>query len=239
MTTAGAGYIVLQAAVLVVIFLYCRMIYGYREQAAASLKIIAPFSLLFSKREEWEGGVENKRLYDRYTAFAAAVGTLVIAIAAGKMATSLQLFYDSFTTAFGIPAEATSEWMPVVAALVAGVVAVCVVQFEKWVLKAAGRLTFTDGFIDSLLAIKRTYLSALTLLVAPFIFMYTGVNPARDEIFMYVIIAELIAATAMYTIHTLHLFIKQKVSLLVWFLYLCTVEIFPVSLVVLLVVKNV
>ncbi len=239
MTEAGAGYIVLQAAVLAVIFLYCRMIYGYREQAAASLKIIAPFSLLFSKKEEWGGGIENKNLYDRYTAFITVIGLFSVGIAAGKAALAAGVPPTGVTEYSAVATIVASGWLPAIAAVAAGVTAICVVSLQTLVLKAAGRLVFAGGFVDFLLALKRTCLSATILLVAPFIFMYTGENPVRDEIFIYVVIIELIAIAAMYAFHTLYLFIKQKVSLLVWFLYLCTVEIFPVSLVVLLVVKNV
>jgi hypothetical protein len=48
-----------------------------------------------------------------------------------------------------------------------------------------------------------------------------------------------IATVLMFAVHTLMMFVKQKVSVLVWFLYLCAVEFFPVSLVVLLAARNV
>jgi len=52
-----------------------------------------------------------------------------------------------------------------------------------------------------------------------------------------IIAVELAAAAALYLKETLNLFLSKKVSILHWFLYLCTVEVFPVSLLWLLAVR--
>ena len=129
-----------------------------------------------------------------------------------------------------------------VAPATVGVVAlftVCVVLIEAGVLKIAGRITFSEKFVGEVIRTKKNSLAALSMLTAPLVAVWTGVNPTRDRWIVYLFITMIVVAAILFIVHTLRGFIKQKVSLLVWFLYLCTVEIFPVYAATLAVIKNV
>jgi integral membrane sensor domain MASE1 len=82
-------------------------------------------------------------------------------------------------------------------------------------------------------------MAAFTLITLPLVVMWSGVNPARDRWIAYLIGGVIVTFAILFTIQTLGGFLRQKVSLLVWFLYLCTVEISPLCAVVLVVARNV
>ena len=54
------------------------------------------------------------------------------------------------------------------------------------------------------------------------------------DVWFCIIVIELLATVFLYLRETLNLFLSKKISILHWILYLCTVEIFPISLIGLL-----
>ncbi len=236
------GNIAFQALSLGVLGVFCWMIHAFRAQAVECLRSVVAFS------GHKGGGVENRRLYERFLNFAMTLGTLSAGLLAVKVAAA------ALTAGTGTPG--TWQWhiaglagtnglagMPVwvapAAVFAVAAVVVVVVLAGMGVLKAAGSLTLSGKFTDAIVQTKRSWLAAASMLFVPLAAVWTGMNPVRDATVTYFIAFAMIALFLLFVAQTLNGFLKQKVSLLIWFLYLCTVEIFPISLVVLLVVKNV
>ena len=61
---------------------------------------------------------------------------------------------------------------------------------------------------------------------------------AGYQIWMNVGLVAIAATLLLYAKESIELFISKKVSILHWILYLCTVELFPVSLIVLTAIRE-
>ena len=77
----------------------------------------------------------------------------------------------------------------------------------------------------------------MILIVTPVCCSSHSVPQGTGGVWFCIIAVELAAAAVLYLKETLNLFLSKKVSILHWFLYLCTVEVFPVSLLWLLAVR--
>ncbi len=134
----------------------------------------------------------------------------------------LALILAAVTVGLGA-ARASGE----VAALGAGVIWVGVMYVQVMFLQAAGALTLHRELVVAVVEAKKWAVATGALAGVPAVLLWTGVNPVRDQVLMYVVGFEAVALFVLFLVRTLRLFVRQKVSVLVWFLYLCTVEIAP------------
>jgi hypothetical protein len=230
---ANAGF---QIILLAVLFAYCWFVWRYRRAAVDSLK-----SVVTMKTEEAPAG---------FLVWAMALAILGVGIATVKAVNAPGILETMGVTGAltgsgaagrGSATEIFAAWGISSAGLVVivAIAALCIVLLQIGVLKGAGKLVFAEEVTDNLIRTKKTYLAAAAVLVVPPILMLSGGNPIRDQILIYIIGTEVIATMLMFAGNTFLLFVKQKCSLLVWFLYLCAVEIFPVSLAVMLAARGV
>ena len=98
-------------------------------------------------------------------------------------------------------------------------------------------LTLSQPFIAQLMLLKRTCFALGMILISPPLLLFALCPQGTGGVWFCIIAVELAAAAALYLKETLNLFLSKKVSILHWFLYLCTVEVFPVSLLWLLAVR--
>ena len=228
------GNIAFQALSMAVLGVFCWMVYAYRGQVGRCLKSTVALSHTSNPRPE------AAAMYDNFLATALTLGALSTGLAAVKVTARLM---ESGAVVLSPTGMFASETMPVwIAPTAAGCVAlaaVLVVVLEMGIVKAAGGLTFSTRFAGEIVAVKKNWMAAASILSVPVVAMWTGVNPERDRIVAYVLAGMTVTLLVLFVIHTLQGFIRQKVSLLVWFLYLCTVEIFPVCAVMLAVARNV
>ncbi len=211
---------------MAVLGVFCWMVYAYRGQVGRCLRSTLAFSNATNPRPD------AVAVYDRFLATALTLGALSTGLAAVKVAA--WLMEEKETVWASLPV-----WVAPAAAGGVALVIVMVVMVEVGILKAAGGMTFSRRFTGEVVAIKKNWMAAASILTVPLVAMWTGVNPGRDGIVTYVIAGVAVTLATLFVIHTLQGFLRQKVSLLVWFLYLCTVEIFPVCAVMLAVARNV
>ncbi len=113
-----------------------------------------------------------------------------------------------------------------------------VLLYQAGVTALVGVLTFSQPLMQQLWLVKRMLFALMTILCAPpLLLLLAGDTPSR--FWLWVIIIELIISAILYLHETRTLFLSKKISILHWFLYLCTVEIFPISLLWLLVLRHV
>ncbi len=236
------GNIAFQALSLAVLGAFCWMIYEFRTQVAECFKN----AVNFSRTEGLPAG--NRQLYNSFLAIAMTLGALSVGLAAVKAA-AWRLGTDTGIAVAGrwklaevtgtVGFDAIPSWVASVAAVAVALVTVCVMLVEVGVLKTVGAITLSPKFADDIIRTKKNWLAVISMFTVPLGAVWTGVNPVRDRCVMYVFVLVLVILIVLFVAHTLRGFVKQKVSLLVWFLYLCTVEIFPVCAVVLAATKSV
>jgi hypothetical protein len=214
-----------QALSLAVAGIYCLMLHSFRSQVRVCLKGLVNLSASDLAQ------MENRSTYDRFSAIAMGLGALSLGLGAVKVAAT-----GGVAAAIAAGGEL---WLPAVATIGIAAVAVATALVQAGVVRIAGALTLSGKFVVRVVQIKKNHLSALSLLLVPIVTVWTGENPVRDTVTAYLFAAAIITIAVSMTVHTLGAFIKQKVSVLVWFLYLCTVESFPVCALVLAATRNV
>ncbi|MCM1151273.1 MAG: DUF4271 domain-containing protein [Alistipes sp.] len=164
----------------------------------------------------------------RFLKIATAIGLLFIGIAAAKYAETL------------LPPETLPELPGEVAGAVSllfAAVWIAVVLFQSLLLFAVGAITLSRHFMVQLRLLKRTYFALAVIFATPPLLLFALCPPGTGKAWFYVLIAEWAITAILYVRETLHLFLSKKIPILHWFLYLCTVEIFPFSLLWLLAVR--
>ncbi len=107
-----------------------------------------------------------------------------------------------------------------------------IIFLVQWgLLSGIGALTLSRPFIAQLQQLRRTFFALMVVAVAPVLLLFALCPRGTGEIWFLLIIIELAVTSFLYFKETLNLFMSKKISILHWFLYLCGVEIFPVSLV--------
>ena len=110
--------------------------------------------------------------------------------------------------------------------------------FKTVAIYIVGKLTHSDGLMVSLIRYLNLNLITTTLILTPlYIVLYQSFG-IWQTIILYLIAITLILMSILLFFNSYLLFIKQKVSILYWFLYLCAIEFLPLSLVILLGCKN-
>jgi len=104
-------------------------------------------------------------------------------------------------------------------------------------LHAAAAVTRSQPLVAQLQLLRRTYFSIAVVVVFPALLLLMLCPPAKEGVWFVAATAGLAGTVLLYLRETLQLFLSKKISILHWFLYLCIVEIFPVSLLWLLAVR--
>mgnify|MGYP000817146810 CR=1 FL=1 len=121
--------------------------------------------------------------------------------------------------------------------LLATFACLCVGLFQRGVVRLAGAVTLSQPFVSQLMLLKRTYFALGVVLISPPLLLFALCPQGTGGVWFCIVAIELTAAAVLYLKETLNLFLSKKVSILHWFLYLCTVEVFPISLLWLLAVR--
>lgn len=104
------------------------------------------------------------------------------------------------------------------------------VLYRAAVGSVVGLLTFTRPLFERLFLIKRSSVALLTVVAMPPAALWLLTESPIGWVWLAVIFIELIVAVVLYLYETRQLFLSKKISILHWILYLCGVEIFPLSL---------
>lgn len=122
-------------------------------------------------------------------------------------------------------------------ALGVGLLFLLVYLYGILLLRAVGGVTLTADFTTQLIRLKRGYAALGAIILTPVILLFALSPLGNDPLWAGLLTAGLLITFLLYLRETFALFISKKVSILHWILYLCAVEIFPVSLLWLLVVR--
>ncbi len=112
-----------------------------------------------------------------------------------------------------------------------------VILFQLITLYLIGQITITRELIRNLMHTKVLLFALGTILSTP-VALLTLFTPPEEGVGWLLLLAGMgILVFLLFIKESFQLFLAKKISILHWFLYLCTVEFFPISLVILLAIR--
>ena len=120
--------------------------------------------------------------------------------------------------------------MPLLASILGLLVALPLLQ--SLLLVAVGQLTLSLDLTREIIRLKVGITAIASLLGMPFALLLVLSPPGEGEVWIYPIGLVCIILLLLYLKESFLLFISKKVSILHWFLYLCAVELLPISFIV-------
>lgn len=113
-----------------------------------------------------------------------------------------------------------------------------IVSFQRALLRVSGSVTMCRTTTDRIGRIRRQTFALLAIAATPSVLMFVYSDPRPAALFGILTAAAAVAAAFLSLYKSLTLFRRQRISILNWILYLCAVEIFPVSLCVLALLRS-
>lgn len=106
--------------------------------------------------------------------------------------------------------------------------------FQCGALHLIGRITLSTDLTRALVHFKVLYLGLATVVAMPSALLLALCPPGEGQLWFYGTLLLSGTVAMLFLKESFRLFLAKKVSILHWFLYLCTVECFPISLIWLL-----
>lgn len=159
--------------------------------------------------------------YARFMRTTSIIGILFVGILVVKYS---QPFIDE------LPLEQLSFAAEFVTSLAISAVFLLVIGFQGTLLRLVGALTLTQPLLTQLRQLRKLYFSTAVVLVSPALLLLTLSPSYTSALWFSLIVVALAVTLFLYLRETLTLFLAKKVSFVHWILYLCGIELFPVSL---------
>lgn len=215
-----------QGLVLLLTLLFGLLLYRNPGDMRALVGRVA-FERRDSERTSDESGNAG---FTRFLNIALALGFLLAGVTAVRLCDRPDIAQELLSMGNG-------STLSLLLALGVGLLFLLVYLYGILLLRAVGGVTLTSGFTTQLIRIKRGYAALGAIILAPVILLFALSPLGSDTIWAGLLTAGWFITFLLYLRETFALFISKKVSILHWILYLCAVEIFPVTLLWLLVVR--
>ena len=159
--------------------------------------------------------------FSRFLHIVTAIGMLFLGVFAVKYGDALmpRLLTDTL-----------SHGAVLAMSLLATLACTAIVACQAALVRIAGAVTVSQPFVSQLMLLRRTYFALAVIVTSPALLLFALCPRGTGNVWFSVITIELAMTAFLYLKESLNLFISKKISILHWFLYLCSVEIFPVSL---------
>ena len=215
-----------QGLVLLLTLLFGLLLYRNPGDMRALVGRVA-FERRDSERTSDESGNAG---FTRFLNIALALGFLLAGVTAVRLCDRPDIAQELLSMGNG-------STLSLLLALGVGLLFLLVYLYGILLLRAVGGVTLTSGFTTQLIRIKRGYAALGAIILAPVILLFALSPLGSDTIWAGLLTAGWLITFLLYLRETFALFISKKISILHWILYLCAVEIFPVTLLWLLVVR--
>lgn len=218
------GNLFVQLIVLAIFVTYSLVLYGYGSHVATVLNL-SRGKLYVEKLLE-----DQNYVFEKFLALTNILGLMVISVAVVKAA----------DIGWGEQAAGLMpRWMQM--SLIGLVwVAMCVVTLvQRMLLGVVGVVTLNRGLTEKITYLKKLALSLFTIIATPTVLMMALAPAGVSKVLLVIAIAESGVALVFFLFRTYMIFIEQKISILYWFLYLCAVEILPLSVPIALMLRNI
>lgn len=217
-----------QGAVLVLAILYLAILSSHLRDAWTLCKKLTLDPAKSRRMTEIAGGAYSRMLWQLLGIGLPLVALLLLCGFDPWIPDALVAQMESWT---GVPGK-------VVIALVTVAVVAAIALFQVGLLRLSGAVVLEQRLTSHLVAIKFNYAALGTLLVAPLTLVYLLTPPEQAGVFFYAILAVAGVLLILFLKESVSLFLSERVPLLHWFLYLCIVELFPVSFFFVLATRN-
>lgn len=104
--------------------------------------------------------------------------------------------------------------------------------YKYILIRAIGIVAQERELMDAMLFCTNKYVCLGAMCVVPILILSLLATPSVTRILLVVVVAECVVAILLFLKDIIMLFLTQKVSILHSFLYLCTVEVLPLSLLI-------
>lgn len=206
-----------QGFVLVVAVAYVLLIYHNVTDLRALLNHV--FSDSAADKRSFQEPTGSR--YARFLYTAAGIGLLFIGMLVVKYsppAAAEALFGRlSFAAVFAM-------------SLAVSAVGACVWGCQWLLLKGIGFFTSTQPLLAQLRQLRTRYFASAVLIAAPALLLFALCPQHTGTTWFVLALTGLAITIFLYLRETVTLFLAKKVSIVHWFLYLCTIEIFPIIL---------
>ncbi len=181
--------------------------------------IRALFESIFNRKVQHTGRAGERRRSD---IFYGSLGKLFML---GVCFVGLLVAVTVSRVGIGVP-QPMMVYMPFAVA----VIFLCIIIVQYLMLGAVGLVTQSYGEVASLMRIRLTYFVLSTVMVSPIVLMALIGSGASADAWLKVSCVAIGVVVVLFVRESVEFFISKKVSILHWILYLCTVEILPLSL---------
>ena len=208
---------VFQSFVLLLAATYATLLYRNLGDVRTLLKRISRDTAAGERLSE-EPGANG---FSRFLNVTAAIGMLFMGVIVVKYGDTL------------MPPElgrALSHAAVLALSLTASLLWAVIILFQSSIIRITGAITLTQPFIAQLSLLRRTYFALAVIVTSPTLLLFALCPKGTGGAWFILGAVELIITAVLYLRESLNLFISKKISILHWFLYLCTVEVFPISL---------
>lgn len=211
---ASVGY---QLWVILLLLGYLFIVFGYRRDIGAMMRRVW-------RKSGDRGGGNNMDM--------PGVGIQTIGIGSGALMVSVALFRacDVWSGAVGAAFLSHAPAWRVVAELSVLLLAVALVQ--RLILQAVASVTFTSATVRMVILQRMSFFISVTVTGAPFVLLAALSDVMWARVCLALFAGVMAAHAALYIVRSFFLFVEQKVSILMWILYLCAVEAMPTAIAV-------
>lgn len=133
-----------------------------------------------------------------------------------------------------IIAGSLPQWAVILGIIPVSVVMTLIMLYKKSFFGLIDNVTLGGSFTQMLNYIKTLHNALAVLTIVPSILLLALYNGELQTVLLYIVAAEIVIISALWLYKSYMLFIEQNVSILHWILYLCTIEIFPFTLLILI-----
>lgn len=196
-----------QGLVLVLTIIYMLLLYYNRIQVGELLS--------------WMFYSSDEALYDEHSEYRYGVWWRMLGLMSVSMIL-LALFYWAFPTVV----NHHDAWY----VLVMGVLLTLGLWLFEWlVLDLVGRLVVQQGLTSRIIQLKRYGVELIGVCLSPFILGFAASSAGLEKVLFGIIVGGLAIVMSIFVVKSIKLFVASNVSIFSWILYLCAVEIFPMS----------
>lgn len=171
--------------------------------------------------------------FSRFLHIASTLGLLIAGLLAVRLGGPLLRLFP-----LDGPLATLAPAAPLLLALAVSALGAIIILYQRIILRSVAVITVSQPLVAQLILLKRIYFALAVFIASPVVFLLILAPHNDATVWSYLLIAESAIAAILYLKESLHLFLSKNFSIFHWFLYLCGVELFPLSLIWLLFVRG-
>lgn len=164
---------------------------------------------------------EHNQIISRFTTILHIVGFLAAGVSSIKL---LDLWFPQ-------AGDVMAGWVIRLLPIMIGVGYYVLFFIQYYLLKAITDTTFNKPLFASIVTLKNSFFGLFCIAATPLTLLMALSSGTLTEIIAYVLAGMTFAIAIAYIFRSFMVFVSQKLSILFWFLYLCTLEIMPFGII--------